>query len=142
MTRIDFYILADSDPAIRVAFACRLIQKTLKLGHRIYVHCDHQSDAEHMDKQLWRFNDCSFIAHRLLGSGGADCPVEIGFGEDPGEHHDILVNLGLSTPSFFSRFVRVAEIVSQEPKVLAATRLSYKNYAAKNYPLHRHDLRK
>lgn len=144
MTRVDFYILPDETAEDRQAFACKLIQKTSKMGHRIYIHCDSEADAHAMDKLLWSFQETSFIPHRLLQSedNDNDSLIDIGFGESPGNHHDLLINLTQSVPNFFSRFERVAEIVVQAPEVLTATRDSYRFYANKNYPLHRHDLRK
>ncbi len=141
MTRVDFYILPDEELAARQAFACRLIQKTSKLGHSVYVHCSDEQSANEIDKLLWSFQKQSFTPHKIINSAGADCRIEIGYGDNPGEHHDVLLNLGLDIPPFFSRFNRIAEIVVQEPGILEATRNSYKNYSNKNYPLHRHDMR-
>lgn len=144
MTRIDFYILKETTFEDRQAFACRLIQKTLKLGHSIYIHCDNEQNALTMDKLLWSFQDNSFLPHKLANVKGADCPIEIGFdnsSDAPGTHHDLLINLSLEIPHFFSRFERMTEIVVQEDKVLEATRNNYRFYQQKNYPLHRHDLR-
>lgn len=144
MTRIDFYILKEAELAARQAFACRLVQKTRQLGHQIYIHCHDEASAIAMDKLLWSFQDNSFLPHRMINGGGAECPVEIGFSDDanaPGEHHDLLINLGLAVPAFFSRFERMAEIVVQENTVLEATRSNYRYYSQKHYPLHRHDLR-
>lgn len=142
MTRVDFYILDEQSPQQRQDFACRLIQKTARLGHRIYVHCDSADEAHALDHSLWAFQPHSFIPHRLLQQDNSDNPIEIGYGDNPGSHHDLLINLSLTIPAFFSRFERVAEIVTQDAAVLDATRTSYRFYASKNYPLHRHDLRK
>ena len=141
MTRVDFYILPAEDLVARQAFACRLIQKTSRLGHKVYVHCADESSAHEMDKLLWSFHEPSFLPHKLINSAGADCSIEIGYGDNPGEHHDVLLNLALDIPLFFSRFNRIAEIVVQEQSILDATRNSYRQYTNKNYPLHRHDMR-
>lgn len=143
MTRIDFYVLKDEALAARQAFACKLVQKTRQLGHSIYIHCASESDALAMDKLLWSFQDTSFLPHRIINSGGAECPIEIGFSnaaDAAGNHHDLLINLGYGVPAFFPRFERMAEIVVQDTKVLEATRANYRHYAQKHYPLHKHDL--
>lgn len=144
MTRIDFYILKDTTLHDRFMFACRLVQKTFQLGHHIYIHCATEADALLMDKTLWAFQDNSFLPHKIIGSGGADCTIEIGYNNNadvPEEHHDLLINLAMEVPCFFSRFERLAEIVVQEPAILQATRNNYRFYASKNYPLHNHQLR-
>jgi DNA polymerase-3 subunit chi len=97
-----------------------------------------------MDKLLWSFQSNSFLPHKIIGTGGADCPIEIGYLNEnhaPEEHHDLLINLSTAVPCFFARFERLAEIVVQEPSVLEATRNNYRTYANKNYPLHNHQLR-
>ena len=141
MTRVDFYILPEEELAARQAFACRLIQKTSRMGHKVYVHCADEESAINIDTLLWSHQKHSFTPHKLINATGAECTIEIGYGDNPGEHHDVLLNLSLNIPPFFSRFNRIAEIVVQEQTVLDATRNSYKQYTNKNYPLHRHDMR-
>jgi len=67
--------------------------------------------------------------------------VQIGWHAEPGQHHDVLINLAAEIPEYFSRFERVFEVVSQDPAVLNATRSHYKFYQDRGYPLKRHDLR-
>lgn len=145
MTRIDFYIRKEeSSLNDRQAFACRLIQKATRLGHSIYVHCASADEAHAIDKLLWSFESTSFIPHKLINSGGAQCAIEIGYNSDInacGEHHDLLINLGFDVPAFFSRFNRLAEIVVEHPRVLESTRNNYRFYNSKHYPLHRHEMR-
>ena len=141
MTRIDFYILPDQGTQARQQFACRLLQKTARLGHRIYLNCLNEEQALAMDKLLWEFQPQRFLPHRLISAGGAECPVEIGHDMDPEQHDDLLINLAGTIPPYFSRFHRVTEIVTQDPETLKATRANYKFYKDRHYPLHNHDLR-
>lgn len=141
MTRIDFYILKDTELSARYLFACKLIQKTIKLGHRIYVHCADESQSSEFSQLLWSFKDSSFIPNDLQASDDRSSDVLIGSSPPPHDHHDLLLNLDGVIPSCFSRFERVAEIVVQNADVLAATRSNYRLYVDKNYPLHRHDMR-
>lgn len=142
MTRVDFYILPEHGTGAQQAFACRLLQKTLKLGHKAYIHCRHEQQARELDTLLWQFQPNSFLPHKLINEAGAACPVEIGFGDDPGAHDDLLINLSGAIPSFFSRFQRVSEIVTQDNEILQAGRNNYRFYQDRNYPLHRHDMRR
>jgi len=48
--------------------------------------------------------------------------------------------LTIGAPPFFSRFERVAEIVTQDPQFLEALRNSWRFYKDRGYPLHKHDL--
>lgn len=141
MTRVDFYILPEQGPDARQAFVCRLLQKTVKLGHNIYIHCQHEQQARDLDQLLWQFQANSFLPHKLIDAAGAACPIEIGFNHDPGPHNDLLINLSAEIPPFFSRFQRVSEIITQDEDILQAGRKNYRFYQDRNYPLHRHDMR-
>lgn len=144
MTQIDFYILPQAERDARFAFACRLIEKAYALGHSIYVHAQSADDAATLDELLWSYRPASFLPHALLGTTAGDTrpKVEIGHGEDAGDHHDVLINLGLQPPAFHSRFARVTEIVVQDEQVLQATRASWKFYSERGFPMQRHDMRK
>lgn len=141
MTRVDFYLLPEQGPDARQAFVCRLLQKTIKLGHRVYIHCEHEKQARELDSHLWQFQAHSFLPHKLITEAGAPCPIEIGFGDDPGPHDDLLINLADNIPPFFSRFQRVSEVVTQDEHTLQMSRKNYRYYQDRNYPLHRHDMR-
>jgi DNA polymerase-3 subunit chi len=101
MTRIDFYILPDTELPARDHFACRLLHKVCRRGMRAYLHCDSEESAHRLDELLWSFRDTSFLPHKLAGSAGAPCAIEIGYGNDPGDHHDLLVNLAYAIPILF-----------------------------------------
>ncbi len=141
MTRIDFYILPDSDNEARLRFACRLIDKAQRLGHTVFVSATDQTQAEAIDHQLWHFLPESFTPHRLHESEQPPAPVVIGQGDDCGDHHDVLINLGGAVPPYFSRFQRLTEVVIQEESVLNSTRDNYKFYRDRGYPIQSHDMR-
>jgi len=140
MTRIDFYILPDSETEARLLFACRVIDKAQRLGHQVFVAARDESQAESIDKLLWAFQPESFIPHKLQGENQR-APVVIGHGDDCDDHHDVLINLADRVPPYFSRFRRLTEVVVQEPQVLACTRDNYKFYRDRGYPIQSHDMR-
>lgn len=92
-----------------------------------------------MSELLWSFRASSFVPHGLLGSSEAE-RVAIGWGGDPGEHHDVMINLDLSVPDFVGRFERVAEIVVQDPAIRDPLRDSWKRYKHYGYPITKRDL--
>ncbi len=141
MTRVDFYILATTDVASSERFACRLTEKAFLAGHRIYLNSTSQQQAEQLDQLLWTFRPGSFVPHCCTHARDEDVPVLIGHGEEePGEISDVLINLAEDTPSFFSRFRRVAEIVTQEPEQRAKGRQRYRFYQERGYPLTHHNI--
>jgi len=141
MTQIDFHILQDTSVEARWLYVCRFIEKVERLGHSILVVVDTLDQAQELDDLLWSFKPESFIAHQIMG-GDEDAKVEITYpttsGIEPGDHHDVLINLSSQIPEFFSRFARLAEIVIQEPKILENTREHYRFYKQRGYPINQH----
>ncbi len=139
MTRVDFYLLKEEDPAQRKLFACRLAEKAFREGHAVYLHTADEAAAGDLDQLLWGYRPQSFLPHGLLGTENAN-QVGIGWGDDPGEHHNIMINLDLAVPEFVGRFERVLEIVVQHPSVRDPLRESWKRYKHFGYPLKQHEL--
>lgn len=139
MTRVGFYVIQSGEPGKRMEVAMRLTDKAFQQGHRIFINARDKQQAQMLDEQLWHFRAGSFLPHALQGQL-QDEPIAIGWGQDPTEHTDLLINLQLEIPSFFSRFNRVAEVVSQDPQSLAALRSSWKLYRDRGYQLEKHDL--
>lgn len=139
MTRIDFYVVADSGLDARPKVAVRLADKALGAGHRLFINTCDEQQAMSLSDLLWSFKPASFLPNALLGTD-EHAPIQIGWGQDPGEHNDVLINLSTSAPAFFSRFNRVAEVVTQDPAQLELMRNAWRFYRDRGYPLTKHDL--
>jgi DNA polymerase-3 subunit chi len=141
MTRIDFYILGERAPGDRFLLACRLAEKAWQQGHRVYLHTNSQPESQHMDRLLWTFRDGGFLPHGLAGQTDQELtPILIGHGTDAGEEHDVLINLALQVPDFFSRFERLAEPLDRDLEIRNAGRERYRFYRDRGYPLNTHDI--
>lgn len=140
MNRADYYILPDADLDSRELFLCRLCEKILGLGLRIYIYTGSAEEAQRLDARLWSFRADAFVPHVILGKEPA-APIEIGSGEQRPTHQEVFVNLTLNLPEDAFRFQRIVEVVVQEPAVLAATRQNYKSCSERGLELHRHDMR-
>lgn len=149
MTRVDFYILPDADPAQRPLLACRLAEKAYGQGLKVYVHTATEGEALHLDELLWTFRDGSFLPH-AIAKGTTDpasaesesVPVLVGHDHEPSTHMDVLINLDMEVPRFFGRFERVAELVDQRPEQLARSRERYRFYRERGYELNSHQLKR
>lgn len=140
LPRVDFYLLAASQPEQCWLLACRLLEKAYSRGHRVFVLCANQAEAELIDELLWTFKDDSFIPHNLQGEGPEPPPaVQIGY-QEPIGFNDILLNLTNSIPPFYARFRRVMELVSSEESAREASRERYREYRQKRCALHTHQL--
>lgn len=144
MTQVDFYILPATSIEQRHQFACRLVEKAYKNNHKVYLHGNDLEHTHTLDHLLWSFRASSFIPHQLESENQTmeGSPVIIGADNAPNGFIDIMINLSNQVPSFFSRFERVIEIVTQEPEVTQSTRESYRFYRDRGYPLNTHDMRK
>lgn len=139
--RVDFYLLASDKPDDAWMIACRLIEKAYMKGHRVYVHCAHQQDAELIDELLWTFRDDSFVPHNLQGEGPEPPPpVQIGFEKEPRGFNDILLNLSNEIPPFYTRFKRVIELVINIESAKELSRQHYKDYRNKGCELQTHQI--
>ncbi|MBT8139911.1 MAG: DNA polymerase III subunit chi [Gammaproteobacteria bacterium] len=143
MTRVDFYIAGAGGERDWLNVACRVIEKAWRREHDIYVHTDNAEAMAQFDNLLWSFRPNSFIPHRneaVQAAAGTPREVLIGCSGQPGDHHDVLINLTHSKPDFFGRFTRIAEIVPGDEQARRRSRERYKYYRERGYPLHVHDL--
>ena len=139
MTLVGFYVVQSAAPGERLQVAARLADKAFQRGHRIFINAVDEAQATTLDELLWAHRPASFLPHGLHGQAHSDA-IAIGWGQEPDNHNDLLINLQLDIPPFFSRFARVAEVVTQEPESLAALRESWKFYKSRGYQLEKHDL--
>ncbi|WP_157729956.1 DNA polymerase III subunit chi [Bacterioplanes sanyensis] len=144
MTRVNFYILGDTQESARLQFACRLIQQAVtRQKCDVLVQVDDEAQARALDELLWVFQPDAFVPHALLDPSGSieEAPVHIGWHNDPGPHHQLLVNLSTQLPAFFARFERLSEVVVQQQDVLHYTREHYRHLRDRGYPITDHDMR-
>jgi len=143
MTRVDFYILAEQAAGDRYRLACRLAEKAVSQGRRVYIHTNSVREGEHLDRLLWTFREESFLPHGLSGRvESALNPIIIGHAETPGEEQDVMINLALQVPAFFSLFQRVAEPIDKDPSIRQAGRERYRFYRDRGYTLNNHTIAK
>ncbi len=139
MTEVYFYVLQQETAQHRLLFACKLVNRALAEKRQVYLHTSNEIEAKTLDELLWSYEPTSFIPHSLLGKQKGE-PVTIGWGDDPGDNRDFMINLDLKVPSFIGRFKRVGEIVVQDQACRTAMRDSYRYYRERGYPLKNHPI--
>ena len=139
MTRVGFYVVQAADQAQRLKVAVRLADKAFQQGHKIFINAVDEAQARTLDELLWTYRPASFLPHGLHGEEQSDT-IAIGWGQEPQGHNDLLINLQLEIPGFFSRFRRVAEVVTQDASSLEALRRAWTFYKERGYQLEKHDL--
>jgi DNA polymerase-3 subunit chi len=139
MTRIDFYILQDSGTAASQLFSCRLAEKVFQQGHEVFINTQSAAQLQQLDELLWTFRAGSFVPHGICNEDEAhQPPVQLGHDTEPGDCHDVLINLCAEVPPFFGRFKRVAELVSGDETQRARGRERYRFYMDRGYTLNTH----
>lgn len=142
MTRIDFYLQQAPASSSLDILVCRLVDKAFRQGHRTYVLTADAESATRLDTLLWTFSGGSFVPHGLYTGAGDSAsetpPVMFGHLEPPPTWHDVLVSLGSEVPNCFSRFERVAEVVSAAEADKIRARERFRFYRDRGYPLETH----
>ncbi len=139
MTRVSFYVVQATGEIERLRVAVRLADKAFARGHRVYINTVNETQGRELDALLWTHRPESFLPHAIC-SDSEDEPIAIGWGREPRGHDDLLINLQLEIPSFFSRFHRVVEVVTQDERSLNALRRAWRFYRERGYQLEKHDL--
>jgi len=136
VTRVDFHFNAPD----KLEYGCRLVRKIVRAGQRVVVFADPVSISK-FDAALWTFSQLDFIPHVAAGDAlAAQTPVLLCSEPVETAHCDVLVNLGLETPAFFSRFERLIEVVSTGDEDRTRARERWRHYKDRGYPLESFDL--
>jgi len=139
MARVDFYIVADVDEARRQYFLCRVVEKALDNGLRVWIHAPDSAQA--IDERLWSFSQGSFVPHEVADAGpDPECPVLIGAGAEPVDAREMLINDTHEIPPFADRFQRVAEFVGAEPESRRRARERFRQYRDQGHEMHHHEV--
>lgn len=138
--RSDFYFIDDQDYWL---FSCRLTLKAYQQQHQVYLHMRDESDATKLNEMLWTFQQNSFIPHACIGHYQHDFPpVEIGYGDKPKHHQDILINLSQQLPSFINQFQRVIEIIPNTEEAKQRAERLLIEHQNQGFEIQQHQLRK
>ena len=139
MPRADYYVLPHSDHDSRELFVCRLCDKLLRQKLKVHVHLRSETDLKQLDQRLWSFRPEAFLPHTILGSD-IKAPITLSSDETAQIDADLLINLAVEAPQNTSQVQRIAEIVIQEPEILAAARESFKQRRDAGWEVHNHNL--
>ncbi len=132
MTTIDFY----THCADRFEVASKLVVKAWAQHGTVRVLTDSARVTDDFGRYLWLWPATGFLPHCHLGSPlAAETPIVVDHALDHDGPAAVLVNLNSLPPPFFSRFERLAEIVSLDEADVAAGRERWKFYKARGYEI-------
>ncbi|WP_181296909.1 DNA polymerase III subunit chi [Pseudomonas sp. Q2-TVG4-2] len=132
MTRIEFYVLPDSEPAGRARAACQLASKGWQHGMPVFIRCQDGQQCTELDQLLWSFRAERFIPHELH-EDDPQAPVVIGTEQPPATAQGLLINLSPTLSPHTDQFSRVIEIVNQQPELLTVCRDNFRLYRQRGY---------
>ena len=138
MTRIDFYLNAESKSRVVYRICLKVIESRTNLD----IFCPEADIAASLDRFLWTASSIGFVPHSLVKIGqNRIAPIAIvsEIGTQCGAA--TLVNLAQSVPPEFNRYDRLVEIVSsgdEDDKSNARTK--YRFYKSRGYVMNHHDL--
>lgn len=136
MTRIEFYFnVADKQQAI-----ANLVQAAIVKRRQIMLFAADEKMASDVSVSLWQNKPESFLPHVQLNHiHASETPVVIGLqGSDlvlDLMQDDMLINLTIKEPSFFSRFTQLVELVSDDEQDRQSARARFKFYRDRGYEI-------
>ena len=142
-TRVDFYIISDSNPQSENIVACRLTEKALKQGYKILILGQDTKQLHELDEKLWTFKDDSFIPHEIVNADSfvhQQLNVALATDSSVNEKANLLINLSGQVPANLNRFERIAEIVPAKQQERHQSRARFKTYREKQCELQTHNL--
>ncbi len=139
MTRVEFYSNAES----KLQAACQLVAEALQQQSRVLIYAPDEATAHSIDKLLWTFQATGFVPHCMAFHAlAAETPVVIARGDDEMPHHQVMLNLHRDSPSLFSRFERLLEVVGADEDDRQLARARYRFYRDRGYEIQHYDLAK
>ena len=131
-----FYLLPESaTPEALVATVCALTTGFYRQGLGVFIHAQHQAQAEALDEALWQQPNDGFIAHNLQGEGPPQgAQVVIGW-QPPKNGRAVLINLALTAPDFARRFKQLVDFVPADDAGKQQARERFKVYRQAGFTL-------
>lgn len=136
MTRVSFYRLQDQ-PLLLQSLLHSLINKAFARNLDVLVHTTDKQEATALHRDL---EAALRLGDMMAAAAEPYAPVSLCWGDHPGDHCGILVNLTPDVPFWFSRFEQLAELVSGDEHFIASKRENYRLLRHRGYPVDYQDL--
>ena len=137
MTKVHFHQLQGSSEdtiARALQLVCELANEAGKRQQSVLIYCRDAELLASLEQNLWQHIPSSFLAHSTVLDDGA--PIYLCSDEEPGDYHDMMINLDSDTPGWFSRFTHLAELIYGDEKRVQGKRERFAHYKHLGYPLH------
>jgi DNA polymerase III subunit chi len=132
MTRIDFYFNVSNKQKL----LAQLIETAIAKHRQVAVLAPDGEMAKCISDYLWQEDPTSFLPNTQVNHlHAARSPVVIGSQADSFMLDDMLINLTVTEPVIFSRFIQLVELVSNDEDDKLTARARYKFYRDRGYEI-------
>jgi len=129
--KVDFYVLDDTAPDAHLRLTCRLSEKAVDAGQKVFIRTASAEESKRVDDLLWTFGDRSFLPHELASPSAPShekIHILIGEQEAPAGFRDLVINFAANAPTELDAVGQVAEIVLADPERKRQARERFKHY--------------
>ena len=137
MTEIIFYTGIDDE----LTFLVKLSEKTLKMRRKACIATRDAVHSKAVSEYLWTHDPTKFIPHSVDPEALNNELTALELRHDETSSHlDILINLTQKTPSQFSSFQRLVEIITKRKDSIEVGRQRFKWYRDRGYNIKVHKM--
>ena len=130
MTRVEFYFNVPD----KLAKVTELCDKAVAKGRQLTVFTQDDGMSNLLQQRLWQYSATSFLPSAQPGHDASqDVSIILDAEGSNLVHDDILINLKIEHPPFFSRFRHLIELVGLDEDDKVAARSRYKFYRDRGY---------
>ena len=132
MTRVEFYFNVSD----KLAKTVELCEKALAKGRQLTIYTQNDAMSSDMQNLLWTHSASSFLANSYVNDAHSQfSPIVIDAQGDNLLQDDVLINLQMAQPLFFSRFRYLVELVGSNEADKAAARARFRFYKDRGYTI-------
>lgn len=132
MTRIDFYF----NVANKQQMIADLVQSAVHKRRQVTICVADESSATNISADLWQHKPESFLPNVLTNDVvAAQTSVLIHWQDNASLQDDMLINLTVNKPTFFSQFTQLIELVGDDEQDKIAARVRFKFYRDRGYEI-------
>jgi len=142
LPKVNFYILPSQSEQGRLLFACKLAEKTFRLGYKAYILVDSAQKAQHLDRLLWTFRANSFVPHAVFQENEPNIAnaILIGTQQSPTAWQHTLINLSTHCPNTIEQSEQIFELLDNDESQKVAGRQRYRHYKSLGITPNTHEM--
>jgi DNA polymerase-3 subunit chi len=132
MTRVEFYFNVSD----KFAKTVELCEKALVKGRQLTIYTQNDAMSSDMQNLLWTHSASSFLANSYVNEAHSQfSPIVIDAQGENLLQDDVLINLQMAQPLFFSRFRCLVELVGSDEADKTAARTLFRFYKDRGYTI-------